>query len=126
MIYCFDIDGTLCTQSPDGRYEEAIPIHTVIEKVNYLYYHGAIVKLYTARGSATHLDWREFTEKQLSEWSVKYHELHFGKPYADAYIDDRMLSIRSFLRKFEPEVVACTPEDEQRLRTGKPCADCSE
>lgn len=125
MIWAFDIDGTLCTQSKDSRYEEAQPFPEIIEKVNYLYDHGAIVKLYTARGSATHLDWRSFTEEQLAEWGVKYHELHMGKPYADAYVDDRMLSVRSFLRKFEPVPVATSTEDEERLRTGKSCPDCS-
>ena len=39
--------------------------------------------------SATGIDWEDTTKKQLDEWQVKYHELRFGKPHADVFIDDR-------------------------------------
>ena len=29
----------------------------------------------------------------MKEWGVKYHELRFGKPAGDYYIDDRLISI---------------------------------
>ena len=32
---------------------------------------------------------RPLTEQQLEEWGVKYHELLFGKPHADIFIDDK-------------------------------------
>ena len=32
---------------------------------------------------------RDLTEKQLEKWGVKYHELLFGKPHADVFIDDK-------------------------------------
>ena len=32
------------------------------------------------------------TIAQLMEFKVPYHELHFGKPYADFYIDDKAVS----------------------------------
>jgi len=36
-----------------------------------------------ARGTGSGIDWRAFTEKQLKEWGVKYHELHFGRIITD-------------------------------------------
>ena len=43
----------------------------------------------TARGFKTGIDWKEITTNQLNKWGVKYHNLHFGKPNADFYIDDK-------------------------------------
>lgn len=87
-IYCFDLDETLClTEGED--YSAALPIESRISRVNSLFLEGHIVKIYTARGSKTGIDWRRTTEDQLTRWGVKYHELHFGKPFADIYIDDK-------------------------------------
>ena len=51
----------------------------------------------------TGIDWREVTEKQLSDWGLSYHELHFGKPNADYYVDDRMLDMNVLLEMGEKE-----------------------
>ena len=91
LIYCFDIDGTLCTQT-NGRYEEAEPFVDRIAAVNALYEKGHTIKLFTARGTVTGIDWRALTERQLAEWQIKYHQLLFGKPEADVFIDDRALN----------------------------------
>lgn len=87
-VYCFDIDGTICTNT-DGDYEQAVPFRVVIEKINRLYAEGHKIIFFTARGSTTGIDWRNVTEKQLKEWQVKYHELIMGKPYADVFVDDK-------------------------------------
>jgi hypothetical protein len=42
------------------------------------------------------LDWREVTEKQFSKWGVKYHELKFGKPNYDLFIDDKNIGSERF------------------------------
>ncbi len=90
-IFCFDIDQTLChTQGTD--YETAEPLLNRIEKVNSLFDSGSTIKILTARGSQTGIDWRILTETQLQKWGVKYHELHMSKPYADFYIDDKAIS----------------------------------
>ena len=47
------------------------------------------------RLALTGIDWREVTEKQMAQWGVKYHELRFGKPAGDFYIDDRFVAIES-------------------------------
>lgn len=97
MIYCFDIDGTICTNT-DGEYGDAIPFYNTIEKVNNLYEKGNIIYFYTARGATTGFDWRELTYKQLNKWGVKYHDLFFGKPTADIYIDDKCINIKEWLK----------------------------
>ena len=95
MIYCFDIDGTLCSKT-DGRYEEAEPYLQRIAVVNALYDMGHTIKLFTARGTVTGIDWRDLTVRQLSDWQVKHHQLLFGKPEADVFIDDRAINADSW------------------------------
>ena len=90
MTYCFDIDGVLCNNT-HGRYELAEPYQQVIARVNALYEQGHRVILFTARGTTTGIDWRELTEQQMRAWGVKYHQLFFGKPEADIYVDDRAM-----------------------------------
>ena len=91
MKYVVDIDGTICSQEKD--YSKAQPFLDRIQKINNLYDNGHYVVYFTARGTETGIDWREVTENQFKEWSVKYHEMIFGKPSADYYIDDRMEDI---------------------------------
>ena len=97
MIYCFDIDGTICTNT-DGKYEDAQPDYDVIEQVNKLYNEGHHVLLHTARGATTGIDWREVTEVQMHKWGVKFHQLFMGKPTADVYIDDKAINAMEWKR----------------------------
>jgi len=94
-IFCFDIDETIC-KSIDQNYLNATPILERVRKINALFEDGNIIKLYTARGSKTGIDWTDKTLKQLSDWGVKYHELNLGKPFADYYIDDKAISDTDF------------------------------
>jgi hypothetical protein len=88
QAYCFDLDGTLCTNT-EGTYVNAKPFPDRIAKVNTLYDAGCRIAIYTARGSKTGINWADLTKQQLATWGVKYHELSFGKPYAEIYIDDK-------------------------------------
>ena len=89
MIYCFDLDGTLCTNT-DGDYGSAQPFKDRIDKVNQLYNEGHTILIDTARGSTTKIDWYGITENQLKEWGVLYHTLRVGeKLHADIFIDDK-------------------------------------
>ncbi len=88
MIYCIDIDGTICSKDNED-YNFAVPYEDRIKIINKLYDEGNKIIFFTARGSATGIDWEDITKKQLDEWQVKYHELRFGKPHADVFIDDR-------------------------------------
>ena len=92
MIYCFDIDGTLCNDT-HGDYPKATPHPEVISKLNELYDGGHTIILHTARGATTGIDWHELTENQLRSWGVKYHKLLFGKPSADVYVDDKATNL---------------------------------
>lgn len=95
MTYCFDIDGTICSNT-DGKYEAAEPNREMIAEVNRLYSEGHTIVMHTARGSTTALDWRDFTERQLGDWGVKYHALQMGKPTADFYVDDKAINVRDW------------------------------
>ena len=95
-IYIFDIDGTICTNT-NGEYESAEPFKDVIEKINNLYDDGNTIKMMTARGSQTGIDWTEITEVQLSNWGVKYHELIMNKkPHGDVFVDDKAINASAF------------------------------
>ena len=96
MIYCFDIDGTICNQVSDGDYSKAEPIQHRIKYINELYEKGNEVIFFTARGTVTKIDWRDLTTNQLQDWNVKYHELIFGKPNADVYVDDKAIKDSNF------------------------------
>ena len=95
MLYCFDIDGTLCTNT-HGDYSRARPFYEVIAQINRLYDEGHRILLYTARGATTGIDWRELTKLQLKEWNVRYHALYMGKPTADVYIDDKAMNLNDW------------------------------
>ena len=96
-VYCIDIDGTLFDSNcPD--YHIVNVRSEVIKKVNDLYNAGNYIKLFTARGSGTERDWADHTHEQLLKYGVKFHELRFGKPMADYYVDDRNMSIEEFLK----------------------------
>lgn len=94
VVFCFDLDGTICTNVENSRYEEAEPDNIVIQEINRQYDMGNIIKIMTARGSVSKIDHTELTKGQLMQWGVKYHELIMNKkPYADIFIDDRGMHI---------------------------------
>jgi hypothetical protein len=96
MIYCFDLDGTLCSNT-FGKYTDAIPFEKAISEVNRLYESGHTIIIDTARGGTSKIDWREMTEKQLSSWGIKYHQLHVGqKIHADIFVDDKAVNANSW------------------------------
>ena len=97
MIYCFDVDGTICTNT-NGDYEKAEPFRDIIRTVNVLFDEGNTIYFYTARGSTTGIDWKETTERQLGQWGVKYHRLFLGKPTADVYVDDKCINTADWMK----------------------------
>ncbi len=106
MIYCFDLDNTLCTivKNKHGHkeYSLAQPILERIAVVNRLYDDGHIIKIDTARGAESGIDWSKFTEYQLDLWGVKRHLLRCGKKlHANFYIDDKALSDNEFFKQYE-------------------------
>ncbi len=89
IIYV-DIDGTICTQVTDSKYENAIPFFENINKINKLYDDGCYIKYWSARGSTSKVDYYDLTKIQLDGWGCQYHELSTGeKPFYDLLICDR-------------------------------------
>ncbi|OSM02254.1 putative NAD-dependent epimerase/dehydratase [Magnetofaba australis IT-1] len=87
-----DIDGVIASLVPDLDYAKAEPLTDTIDAINALYDAGTEIVLFTARGSASGIDWRPVTEAQMQRWGVKHHELRLGKPHADYYIDDKLIT----------------------------------
>ena len=106
MVYVFDIDGTICTNSY-GDYDSASPFFDRIKKVNLLYEDGNTIIFQTARGMGRHKnnpelakeEFYNFTKKQLDDWGVKYHQLFLGKPAGDLYVDDKATSDREYFNE---------------------------
>jgi len=99
MTYCFDLDGTLCTNTY-GEYENATPFLDRITIVNKLYNEENKIIINTSRGFKTGLEWYDLTQKQLNDWGVKYHELYVGKKIdADIFVDDKSVSDIDFFKK---------------------------
>lgn len=94
-VYCFDLDGTICTES--CTYELAQPVQAVVEKVNRLYRDGHEIVIATARGASSGVSWRQLVEDQLQSWGVCYHKLVMEKPYADYYIDNKSVDVLEFI-----------------------------
>jgi glycerol-3-phosphate cytidylyltransferase len=93
MIYCFDLDGTLCESVTDGDYMKAKPMTKAIQKVNELYDDGHKVIIFTGRGSSSGLDWTVQTKDQLERWGIKHHNLIMNvKPTYDIVIDDKAVN----------------------------------
>ena len=70
-----------------------------IEKINELYDAGNTIVYWTARGTGSGIDWREVTEKQFKSWGVRYHDLKFGKPIYDLFVDDKNINSERFFKQ---------------------------
>lgn len=97
MVYYIDIDDTICTLAIPMDYATAVVIPEAVEKINALYEAGHEINFWTARGTVTGKDWRILTESQLMAWGIKYHNLFFGKPSYDYFIDDKNINSRDWL-----------------------------
>lgn len=97
-IYMIDIDNTIC-QTLDSNYYQSMPYNDRIKKINKLYKDGHTVIYWTARGSKSGYDWQEFTKKQLDLWGCLRHNILFGKPNYDIYIDDKCIPSNIFFNQ---------------------------
>ena len=103
MVYCFDIDGTICLTN-GSDYENSQPLSTRIQIVNKLYEEGNTIFFLTARGmgrtdndqSSAYDHLYELTKRQLDSWGVKHHRLFLGKPNADLFVDDKGIKDTNF------------------------------
>jgi len=118
MIYCFDLDNTICATPSSKKYEESVPYRPVINKINRLKTRGFYIKIFTARGSGSGIDWSELTEKQLKTWGVDYDELILGKPSFDIFIDDKARSAYNWRRKNDLSITGLVASTFDLLHAG--------
>jgi len=105
---CFDLDNTLVSfPKIKNDYSSVEPIEKNIEYLRFLKEQGNYIIIYTARRMKTHNgnvgkiipDISEVTIETLRKFNIPYDELHFGKPWANFYIDDLAVSAFSPLDK---------------------------
>ncbi len=97
MIIYVDIDETiLMTQNMD--YENSQPMYDRIEKINKLYDKGNTIIYWTARGTGSGKEWSDVTKKQFKRFKVKHHDLKFGKPIYDLFVDDKNINSEDFFK----------------------------
>ena len=65
MNIYIDIDETICITPADRDYSKAIPIEKNIEKANKLFIEGHHITYWTARGTASGIDWRDSDRKPI-------------------------------------------------------------
>ena len=106
--YCFDLDNTLVTYPETANdYSTVKPIQSTIDFLKYLKKLGHTIIIYTARRMNTcHgnigkviANTGRITLDTLDKFEIPYDEIHFGKPYADYYIDDLAVSPYNNLEK---------------------------
>jgi len=95
-IIIFDIDNTIA-KTKNKKYNLSKPIRSKIKIINKLYERGYIIKIFTARYMGKHNGnirqikklYYQKTFRQLKSWNLNFHELLFGKPIFDFFIDDK-------------------------------------
>lgn len=103
--FCFDLDGTICyTKKENENYKDVKPIPGSVETIQKLKESGHYIIIMTARNMKTYnnnigkiianqslvvIEW-------LDKHKIPYDELHFGKPLADFYIDDKAIKLTNW------------------------------
>lgn len=104
MIYCFDLDGTICTSVEKSEYRKALPDLAVVKEINRLFDGGHRIIIMTARGCVSGIDHSDLTREQLHAWGVRHHQLIMHvKPHAHLFIDDKAIHIDDWKKQI-PQV----------------------
>lgn len=124
MRICIDLDGVICEiRKPDQTYAEVEPLVGAVERIRALKEAGHYIIILTARHSKTCqgnlgliLARQGLTTFQwLDKYSIPYDEIHFGKPWADIYIDDNAVRFESW-DQIEPDGSNLPTSSETKLR----------
>ena len=100
-----DLDGTICPiKQPDQSYADLQPHPGAADRIRELRRAGYYVIILTARNMATcegnvgrvMKNVGRLTLNWLEEHGIEYDEMHFGKPNAELYIDDRAFRFTSW------------------------------
>lgn len=109
MNIFIDIDNTICTTDDtigDEKYAFSVPLQERIAKVNKLYEQGNTITYWTARGSGSGNNYEDITKESLAVWGCKYHNILFGKPAYDKYIDDKSFNVDSYWPLEKPKTIS--------------------
>ena len=94
---CIDLDGVISQLKKENEtYADVEPIAGAVEKLTSLKTSGHYIIILTARHMKTcngniglvHRRIANITMDWLKKYKIPYDEIHFGKPWADIYIDD--------------------------------------
>lgn len=127
--FCFDIDNTLFTSpTVPGDYATCVPIPRTVALLKALHANGHYIILNTARRMRTHAanvgavvaDVGVVTLKALEDARLPYHEIHFGKPWAQFYIDDHAVNAFADLEKELGYYLPLTVPSEPNKNTAPP------
>jgi capsule biosynthesis phosphatase len=103
--FCVDLDGTICYTKKEGEcYSDVEPIPGSIETLQTLRKNGHYIIIYTARNMITYnnnigkiiANQSSVVIEWLKKHNIPYDELHFGKPVADYYIDDKAVKFENW------------------------------
>ncbi|MGD8779524.1 MAG: HAD hydrolase family protein [Ignavibacteria bacterium] len=98
MRISIDLDGTICEIKKENQsYSDVLPKEGAIEKITQLKQEGHYIIIHTSRhmkscnGDVGKVIARvgKITMDWLTRNKIPFDEIHFGKPNADIYIDDR-------------------------------------
>lgn len=93
---CFELDDTLVHLSDKKDYNRVCPIYKNIDYLKFLHNMGHTIIIYTSRGMKKYgnseglaiKNIAQITFETLEKYNIPYHEIYFGKPDADFYIDN--------------------------------------
>jgi CMP-N-acetylneuraminic acid synthetase len=95
--YVIDIDNTIQQLAENGAGAgKTRPIERNIARVNRLFDAGNTIVLWTSQKLDEEPGIREATVDRLRKWGVKYHELLFGKPRGDVFVDGKAMDYRDW------------------------------
>ena len=105
MRFCFDLDGTLVSPSPDKTMPCQL-LGSAVDLLRQLHAAGHTIIITTSRGmpfgggvdrAVAEQGYETF--KLLEEFAIPYDELHFGKPHADVYVDAHAINSQGDLNR---------------------------
>lgn len=94
MVYCIDIDNTIC-QTYGTEYSKSKPFLSRIKIINKLYSDGHEIILETGR----HWRYLQLTLESLKKWKIKYNTLIMGRVPADVFINDKNIDLKKFFKE---------------------------
>ena len=132
MRICIDLDGVICQfKEPGQTYADVKPVPGALDQLKKWRSEGHCLIISTGRhmktcaGNVGQVLAKQglVTLQWLARYGIEYDEIHFGKPFADVYIDDNAVRFASW-KQFKGHPEALPPSREKACR--KPSAQKGE